>query len=278
MTRPLRTIPYTLCNPTGNITLLAEAPVPAEEQPAIARRLMEREPETEQVGFVRFPDTEGGCDVRLRMAGGEFCGNATLSAAMLFLERRGRREGSLTLHVSGADAPVPVTLKKTEDGGFRGTVTMPKPASAGMLRLLPDREFPVVRFPGIAHVVLEAGDTGGVGPADAEALARRFCRELSADALGLMFLNAEEGILRPLVYVPAADTMFWESSCASGSAAAAVWTAERTGGAVNLALRQPGGTLQVSAVPGGKCLLTGTVSVMRSGELEMPDSRTSERA
>lgn len=278
MSAALQEIPYTLCNPTGNITLLAESPVPAEKQPAVARMLMEREPETEQVGFVRLAAAPDGCDVSLRMAGGEFCGNATLSAAMLFLEQKGLKEGCLTLRVSGADAPVPVTLKGTEDGFYRGTVTMPKPVSVGTERLLPGRDFPVVRFPGIAHVVLDAGDADSVTPADAEAeaLARSFCGILSADALGLMFWNAEDGALSPLVYVPAADTMFWESSCASGSAAVAVWLAEKTGGTVSLALRQPGGTLTVSAAPGGTCRMTGTVSVMRRGKLSLPGDQGPE--
>ena len=38
MTEP---ITYTLLDPTGNMTLLAETPVPEKTQPLIARKLME---------------------------------------------------------------------------------------------------------------------------------------------------------------------------------------------------------------------------------------------
>ena len=80
MTGPLS---YALLDPTGNMTLLAETPVPEAAQPLTAKRLMALEPATEQVGFVS--KTEDG--IGLRMAGGEFCGNASMSAAVLYLLR-----------------------------------------------------------------------------------------------------------------------------------------------------------------------------------------------
>ena len=82
---PLR---YCILDPTGNITALAESPVAHGDQPAAAEAIMRRHPEVEQVGFVRFgADAAGGLAGELRMAGGEFCGNASMSAAALFLMR-----------------------------------------------------------------------------------------------------------------------------------------------------------------------------------------------
>ena len=43
----------------------------------------------EQVGFVSAP-SDSGCDIDLQMAGGEFCGNATMSAAALVAMRSGK--------------------------------------------------------------------------------------------------------------------------------------------------------------------------------------------
>ena len=43
---------YRIFDPTGNITLLVETPVPAAMQPRIAAQLMALEPRAEQVGFL----------------------------------------------------------------------------------------------------------------------------------------------------------------------------------------------------------------------------------
>ena len=82
-------IKYSILDPTGNITALVESEVAVERQPAAAEAIMKRHTEVEQVGFVRF-DPEEGIDAQLRMAGGEFCGNASLCTAALYLMRNGK--------------------------------------------------------------------------------------------------------------------------------------------------------------------------------------------
>ena len=72
-------VEYYLLDPTGNKTILVDSPVSVSEQPGVASRLMEMEPETEQVGFL----SKDECfDLSLRMAGGEFCGNAAQSCSV----------------------------------------------------------------------------------------------------------------------------------------------------------------------------------------------------
>ena len=295
MTQALREIHYTLLNPTGNITLLVESSVPLEEQPALAKKLMELEPETEQVGFVKFFPPDGvlrlDADVELRMAGGEFCGNATMSAAALYLERTAEcvdppaesgwaevrtAERTVTVRVSGTAEPVRVRMEALEDGSWRGTVAMPRPEAQEHVRANDGSLLPVVRFPGISHVIVEeqrkesgspsSGNRQPISRADAEKLAPLLCSELGAEALGLMFLNREEGTLHPLVYVPEAGTLVWESSCASGTTAVGAWLAAgQKNRSVRLSLRQPGGTLEITAEPDGALSLTGMVRMMRSG-------------
>ena len=258
----MRTIAYTLFNPTGNITLLAETPVPTASQPSVAAELMALEPETEQVGFVAF-DPAG---VLLRMAGGEFCGNAAMSAAVMYLERTGRTEGTVTVRVSGTKEPVKVALAALPDGAWRGAVSMPRPEFVGYQCFQDEKAFPTVRFPGIAHVILEEG----IAQEKAEALAPMLCTQLGADALGLMFLDREKETLRPLVYVPGAGTLCWETACTSGTTAVGAFLASETGRPVNLRLKQPGGVLEISALPDGELMLTGTVRPMRSAKAAVP--------
>ena len=70
---------YSILDPTGNITALAESPVGAAERQAAAAAIMQRHDDVEQVGFLN-PEGEDGLPA-LQMAGGEFCGNATMCAA-----------------------------------------------------------------------------------------------------------------------------------------------------------------------------------------------------
>lgn len=352
-------IKYHVMDPTGNITILVETPVEEASQPFIAAELMQREPDAEQVGFLTLSkqsaDDRKFCDIALRMAGGEFCGNATMSAAAFYAARNSMQEGTVTVRVSGAAEPVPVEIclasaesAPVESGlasgepdpadicpassesvpaeirsaeaepvcrqdfqtspvpVYRGTVTMPRPVAITEVKLpvstvirsesvqepkgvrrqtkLPSSgqkshnpaetycTYPVVHFEGIDHVILE-GEPEGIR---AEELAPLWCRELQAEAVGLMFLNRTEGTLTPLVYVPEAGTLVWENSCASGTSAVGAWAASRcqtadpypsssqetAGGresAVQLSLQEPGGILRVEVSADGEIRLTGTV-------------------
>lgn len=266
MSRELSTqgdpLQYSIFDPTGNITALVESPVPVERQPAVAAALMARHPEVEQVGFVRFPDPAGvdRSVPELRMAGGEFCGNAAMSAAALLLLRCGQetpQQETIRLWVSGAAEPVEVRLCRTGADSFRAAVRMPPAQSAEEKELrFADRrgQLPLIRMEGISHLIVESGSVFFSMKKDraaAEEAVRIWCRELAADCLGLMFL--EEGAdgcqLTPLVYVPGSGTVFWENACASGSSAVGMVLAARTGKAVDLSLRQPGGLLRVESDP-----------------------------
>lgn len=268
-------IQYSVFDPTGNITALVESDVETGLQPSVAAHLMERRPEVEQVGFVRF--APGGEGPSLRMAGGEFCGNASMSAAALYLIRRAERQGTalplrreetVSLRVSGVARPVELRLRAEAPGCFRAGVQMP-PALG-----LEDREFsygalsgkvPVVWMEGISHIVIEPGSVFWAlskEQAAAGEAVRDWCAALSAPGLGLLFLSgdAPRRRLTPLVYIPGSNTVFWESSCASGSAAAGMYLAAKAGVSVDLELQEPGGVLRVASDPRrGETWLYGTV-------------------
>ena len=129
-------------------------------------------------------------------------------------------------------------------------------------RAPPRVTLPAVSFPGITHLIMEEK----MEKTTAEALAKAMCAQLNADALGLMFLNREEETLIPLVYVPGAGTLFWETACASGTTAVGAWLAAETGRPVHLGLKQPGGILEITAEPCGELLLTGTVCTIHSAK------------
>ena len=284
----IRELRYALMDPTGNQTILVETSVPVEKQPSVAAKLMELEPTAEQTGFLTV---SGRGDLSLRMAGGEFCGNATMSTAAYYAANCGLAGGNFDIQVSGAQEPVPVEIRRNPDGSWTGRVGMPRPTALEYVHLPGGLTLPVVFFQGIAHVILQpdilgdslllravfmepdsdrADASGDETPEkEAEALAKRWCAYLKTDALGLMFLRPEEERLEPLVYVPAADTLFWESSCGSGTTAVGAWLAAKAGRVMEVRLRQPGGTLELHAEPDGPYFLTGTVRCLYEKTIEL---------
>lgn len=257
----METIHYHIFDPTGNVTVLVETPAPVEKQPAVGAALLRAERAAEQAGFL---SEENGCEIALRMAGGEFCGNATMSAAAFYAARNALRDGCVRVKVSGVDAPVNVRIAALGDG-WRAAVEMPRPLSVARADLRGGGSPVVVRYPGIAHVVLPRP----MGREDAEKAARDWCAALGGEALGLMLLDREKGALTPLVYVPAPETLYWEHSCASGSAAVGVFLAAEAGEKITAALNEPGGVLEVSAAPDGAVSLTGAVKYVREGTIRL---------
>lgn len=256
-------IDYSIFDPTGNITALVETPVPVPQQPETAAAVMRRHPEVEQVGFVRL-----GAQPELRMAGGEFCGNASMSAAALQMMKSEVPcgEAEVSLRVSGADEAVRVRLRRVSEADFAAGVCMPPARSisetafafGGKQALLP-----LVRMRGISHIVIDCGTPFFAllqDPKAAQEAVRTWCGLLRADGLGLMFLERDAQVTRltPLVYVPVSNTLFWENACASGSSAVGMTLAQKRNAPVCLELCQPGGTLRVESDPKGDTLLFGT--------------------
>ena len=285
------TVEYAVMNPTGNITALVVSETEIGLQPAVADEIMKRHPEVEQVGFFGiFPDkrhesTHGDGEmpeqvsVNLRMAGGEFCGNASMCAGVLhysMLESSGKQglPWSECLQVSGTGRPVTVKVLVKEQGVYRCGVRMPAvsgirrqsfscPAEALSGALQGERtgdlagELPVVLMEGITHIIIEPSSVFWQlleDKAAAEGLVAKWCDQLAAEGLGLMFLKEDTSgtyQLTPLVYVPGSGTCFWEHSCASGSAAVGRYLEENSlrDRLYEVRLQEPGGPLRVTVDP-----------------------------
>ena len=256
---------YYKIDPTGNITAIVETKAERCEQSRIAGLIMAADKTIEQVGFLEKPHSVAS--VRLQMMGGEFCGNASISAAALMAQKGGISDGDITLEVSGADEPLCVKVRKLDENRYLGTVAMPLPLRIEALDLDSYR-LPCIHFSGISHVI--CGDALSVS--DAESNIRSWCKRLNIDALGLMFLNGDT--LKPYVYVRSTDTAVWESSCASGSTACAAYLAASSGKSQEVTLRNPGGTLAVTAeLSGGELSalnLTGSAEITGMYRLDKP--------
>ena len=268
-------IEYCIFDPTGNITALVETAVDPADQPAAGAGIMKLEPDVEQVGFVTF--TGGDVPVSLRMAGGEFCGNATMCAAALYMVRRGMQgKAEVQVRVSGTEEPLKVSLVRTGEKSFDTAVSLPPPIGIDFLTLeMHWNDFsgpvglPVVALEGITHLIVRPGSKIFDEMEDretAEGILKAWYPFLEPDCLGMMFLDDGDDVrkLTPLVYVPGADTMFWENSCASGSAAAGMFLASQARGPVDVTFEEPAGRLRVeSDFPSYKTTLYGSAKLTK---------------
>ncbi|MBR0163171.1 MAG: hypothetical protein IJQ12_00690 [Lachnospiraceae bacterium] len=252
-------IKYHIFDPTGNITVLVETRVPLSLQQRIASCIMKKEPDAEQVGFFSTDVSSAAVQASLRMAGGEFCGNAAMSAAALFLLKKNSpaEKETVVLSVSGVADPVAVSLEALCDETYAARVTMPRireirnflPAGAEGRAPLP-----LVCMEGIDHLIIEEESSYYSLCTDKERAERaieKWCAQTGSSCLGAMFLKEEDGrhILTPLVFVAAGPTLFWEQACASGAAATAYFLADRAHVARKTVFALPGGRLTVSADP-----------------------------
>lgn len=280
MRKSLNGIEYEYINPTGNITVLVTSEVDIIRQPEVADMIMKAEPTCEQVGFFGISSK---ADIRLRMAAGEFCGNATMSAAALLCDKRGMSEGEskqVSVESSGCKDIVKVNITRKTGSGIKhiysGQVDMPLPKRIRRCDFTfrgSVYELPVVEFDGISHIIMrEEGNM--LDDSEAEEAIRKWCDDISADALGIMIISSEtvsahedngsnlniEINMRPLVYVKAIKSLFWENSCASGTTAVGAYYAnQHKDYSISLTAHEPGGILSVHSRNDGHLILSGTV-------------------
>lgn len=231
-----------VADPAGNITILVKTPVKKEAYASLAGKLLTLIDGAEQVGFLVTPRCGGA--IRLQMMGGEFCGNALRSAALFYGLEQGRSgETRVMTEISGVNRPLPVLVDAEKN---TAVAAMPLPK-----RIVPipfrGGEAEAVFFDGIVHVVTDQ-PFASASPAANKKYLQKVSAQYQAAAAGLMFYDAKTATLTPVVYVAATDTLFYENSCASGSAALAAALAQKGAAASYLfRFREPGGILEAAA-------------------------------
>jgi diaminopimelate epimerase len=251
-------------NPTQNMTILVETPVPRERHGEIAAKLMDYgSVYAEQVGYIEKP-ADSRAVTRLQMMGGEFCGNASSSTAMLYCLDHGAKTGDhevITIEASGANGLLDCDINIENSDPAKGT------PSAWVTVRMPDVEkiekrvfkldgkaydSVLVTMDGISHIILERSLAGNT-PAERHAFGEKAIKvwedEVKADALGIM-QHVKEGnsdVIEPLVYVPGSGTCVWERGCGSGTTATGAWLAWLAKDSVKAEIVQPGGRIKVAA-------------------------------
>ena len=261
-------------SPTQNMTLLITSSVDRKDHAECASQLMSYESvHAEQTGFVEKPINEKAV-ARLQMAGGEFCGNATMALAALIARDKKLAPNcahSLLLEVSGND-PLVECFITPKDGYFIGKVKIPLPRSVeskeisvGDLTL----NAQVVNLPGITHIIVTEPLQEMKKIELIDLVTQRYKDYTEEDALGILFLNRASMGMEPFVYVPSAQSRVWERGCGTGSAAVGYALTAQAGENLSIDLKQPGGVIAVSSVYAGgevqEIWIEGKINIVAEG-------------
>jgi len=213
----------------------------------LTRHAKDPDGEVEQVGFIAV----GGAAPALIMAGGEFCGNATRTAAAYYLQGK---TGEIEISVSGAG-------KKLRAGrGITGEIWAEMPVYEDLNKAVTPLSNGSywVQMDGISHLIVPQRIAMPIldqiftctQKADQLQLAVDFLEQtiaaykLSAgEAYGLILLENTVDVLtmRPFVHVKTASTTYYESGCGSGAMSVGLVSSRLRGESVKLALVQPSG-------------------------------------
>lgn len=168
----------------------------------------------------------------LDMAGGEFCGNAVRCASLVSKSNKVICCGQ-EIKCEGSLAYLPKDLK------------------------------------GITHTIIELPyEQHSASKAKYEKLIKELAE--GSDAFGIMLFDEKELRLTPLVYVSVINTMFWENSCASGTAALANYFLDKYGKALKLDIKEPGGIISIESDPSLDYIkLDSEIDILYKKEIEI---------
>jgi len=172
--------------------------------------------DAEQAGFLILNDNH------FEMAGGEFCGNAARSVAILFSEIQQKPQVKFTM--SGYSGTVTAKVRKTGNTSYSVECIFPAlSVSWDNVKLSSGHEAALVDLGGIIHMVIEGlfSSEKKAYQEKHKAIVREFNLE-NRKAVGVVWIErTNQGVkMHPVVYIKDVDTLFYEKSC--GSAAIAV--------------------------------------------------------
>lgn len=236
--------------PAGNDTALVEgSDFSTEKRQKINADLLKTYPNVEQVGFISTTGLP-----QLMMAGGEFCGNASRSAAYHYLKGK---DGVIDLRVCDgthviragvshgeafAEIPLRDTLEKTV-----------KKLASGVYQ---------VDLLGIELFVIDGWMDDPAAIMESAKIWLEKLDHAHEECQGIIFIK--ENQIAPVIKVKAINTLYYETACGSGSVAVALVEYFKKKTPVQLRLKQPSGQWITAQVDQNGAQISGLVTQLSS--------------
>jgi diaminopimelate epimerase/GNAT superfamily N-acetyltransferase len=253
--------------PSGNTTAVVFDQLLSADRKVLNNAIMDtwknngnNQPEIEQCCFIS-QSSDPRAIARVEMFGGEFCGNATRSAAWLITSGKDYKG---LIEVSGAARPLEFTVKNGDV-----SVEMPLPNDRTLFQLVP--EGTLVQLDGITQLV--------VADQDPRQLLTQLLREnkyslASQPAVGVSSYNPSSSKAKFCVWVNEVDTIFDETACGSGTSAIGIAVTAKDQTSTMLPVTQPSGeTITTETTYDNdkitKSTITGKVNILYDGEMKL---------
>ena len=230
-------VEYSIYRPAGNDTAFVYGLEYTQEQrKKINDLIMAKHPNVEQVGFIELNHKP-----ELQMAGGEFCGNATRSAASIYLNGK---SGNLQMFVNSKDL-----INAGVDKEGKVWCEIPLYHGNDVITEIEPGIF-IVKMNGMVTVVIqdEIAKKYLVDKDNLKAMGMNFIHKYHleySEAVGVMFCENVEGVIKinPVVWVKEINTLFYETACGSGTTATCMVEAYLKKQSVKIDVLQPSGLI-----------------------------------
>lgn len=236
---------FSIFRPGGNDTLLIKGILRKTLRKSINDTAMSKYLNIEQVGFYSY--SNNAKLGRLEMAGGEFCGNALRSLAYLILDGK---KGELQFKVSGVNRILKAGVNKSNSAFAQIPILVNSPN----VKKLKDNLW-IVELEGISHLITLSSKE--LGENEAKKIAQKLLMKTglldSKPASGVMLVRKGklpvDFICEPVVWVRDIRTFFYETACASGTAAIGIWNSLQVKNQrIILKIQQPSGYILTAEI------------------------------
>lgn len=263
---------FTILRPGGNDTCLINGIVENSNTcKKINDSIMQFYPNVEQTGFVNLSSK----NLELKMAGGEFCANATRSTVWLALKGK---SGEVEIKVSG----VSNKLKAGVDRNGETYAQMPiYPETSKIITDSINPQNKIVEMQGITHYInFNTSGIENLNEKQIKAEAMNIIREKNLErftASGVIYVQKKNKTvykITPVVYVRDINTLFLETACGSGTAALGLVLALQSEQSIkDIPIIQPSGLpIKISVAFNGKSFgytqIKGSTQMLNEGVLK----------
>lgn len=234
-------------SPSQNTTAFVVDYVPPAKYAEVAQKLMDYDYlNVEQVGFLMQPNNEQAT-IRLEMSGGEFCGNALLSAAAYCRYRGLSDQENMLVEISGSKSPHQCYVKQKGAHLFHARSEMPQSVGEQTIQFKVDGELvtgKIIHLQGISHFITDYWPSE---EKDYMNILDQLLKNVMNQAIGIIpyrETNKKDYEITPLVYVPETGSKVFERACGSGTLALGIHLKDLKKQS-HFSIDQPGGMIEV---------------------------------